>query len=97
MATMNINSSQMRAIASDIKEQMEAWEASVKRIYDLNNELDATWEGAGKAEFNQIMEEDRAKYNSLSLMMQEYQNLILEIAANYDESDAAAKSILSSR
>ena len=97
MATMDITSSQMRLIASEIKKQMETWDAAVEKIYSLNAELDATWEGEGKAEFNRMLAEDKTKYQNLSAMMQEYQNAILHIASKYDEGDLEAKSILSAR
>ncbi len=97
MATMDITTSQMRSIASDIKRQMESWDATVEKIYALNAELDATWEGEGKAEFNKLFAEDRVKFQNLSAMMEEYQNAILIIANNYDQGDAEAKAILGVR
>jgi WXG100 family type VII secretion target len=70
---------------------MEQWNTSVGKIFSLQQELDAMWEGEAHDEFVRVFTEDKPKFSRLYEIMQEYQNSIITSANAYIEADRQAK------
>lgn len=97
MAQMTVTPQMMATIAGDIGKKLEEWNAATTKIYDLNNEMDAMWDGAANDAFNLAFSEDRKKFDNLARMMQEYQNAIITAANAYLDGEQQAKNIVSRR
>lgn len=95
MAQMNVTPQMMTSIGGEIGKKLEEWEAATKKIYDLNTEMNAMWEGAANDAFNQAFAEDQKKFTTLANMMTEYQNAVVTVANSYLAGEENAKTLAS--
>ncbi len=88
MAQLDIRFMEMEQVAKDLEGKIQEWQSSVNRLYQLQAELDAMWDGDANEAFNKSFASDRPKYNNLGNMMEEYKSAILKAVATYTEMQA---------
>lgn len=86
-ATFKTTPEEMITIANKIESEIEKWDASIKEMINLINEMNAMWEGDANHQFNIIIEEDIPKFSRLSTIMEEYRTAIINIANKYIEAE----------
>lgn len=85
--TFKTTPEEMITIANKIESEIEKWDASIKEMINLINEMNAMWEGDANHQFNIIIEEDIPKFSRLSTIMEEYRTAIINIANKYIETE----------
>lgn len=94
MPKFEITPEQMVQIANDLKTKIEEWNTSVKMIYSYHQQMEGSFEGTAKVAWDNRMDEDLPKYNTLSKIMAEYAASINQSAVNYNKADAEAADVI---
>lgn len=95
MAMSKVNPTMMMAVAQELDSKNEEWAMAVKRIYQLQAEMDSMWDGSANDNFNRIFGEDMKLYQSLYQMMGEYSSAIKTAAQNYVQGEEEVRNIMS--
>lgn len=85
---------EMNTVASNIENKISEWQAAVQKLYTLQQEMDAMWDGTANDSFNQNFQGDLQKFNALTNLMQEYVVAIKTAANNYISGEEEVKSIV---
>lgn len=84
----NVNPSEMLTVAGEMDGKINEWDALVKKIFTLQGELDAMWDGdANNAFNNRWLNEDKPKYDTLKQVMLEWKEAIITAANLYIEKE----------
>lgn len=95
MAMSKVNPSMMVAVAQDLDSKNEEWAMAVKRIYQLQAEMDGMWDGNANDNFNRIFNEEMKLYQGLYQMMGEYSGAIKTAAQSYVQGEEEVRNIMS--
>ena len=90
----NVKPEEMNTVASNIENKISEWQAAVQKLYTLQQEMDAMWDGTANDSFNQNFQGDLQKFNALTNLMQEYVVAIKTAANNYISGEEEVKSIV---
>lgn len=91
-----VSPTEMFHTAKLIEEAIQRWQFNVNEIYKLQSELDYMWDGDANSAFNRQWEEDRAKFNKLTSMMNEYKSAIEAAAKLYRQKESEVVGIMNS-
>lgn len=91
---INVKPEEMNTVASNIENKISEWQAAVQKLYTLQQEMDAMWDGTANDSFNQNFQGDLQKFNALTNLMQEYVVAIKTAANNYISGEGEVKSIV---
>ena len=50
---INVKPEEMNTVASNIENKISEWQAAVQKLYTLQQEMDAMWDGTANDSFNQ--------------------------------------------
>lgn len=87
MAQIEVRPEEMKRISSEINNLIEEYQQSVNRLYQLNAEMDALWDGDANNAFNDSFNNDKPKFMNLINMMNEYNQALTVIANNYEDTE----------
>ena len=97
MAQTLVTPEVMISLATNIEAKIEDWNTAVNKIYQLQAEMDAMWDGDANDSFNALFEADKVKFNQLSSVMQEYASAIKQAANNYIQGEQEVNTIVQRR
>lgn len=97
MSQMKVTPEYMITIAGDMDRKISEWQYAIQRIYMLNEEMDAMWDGSANDSFNQVFAEERVKFQRLTEIMQEYSGMVRTAANNYIQGEEEIRQIVSKR
>ncbi|MGN0692574.1 MAG: WXG100 family type VII secretion target [Oscillospiraceae bacterium] len=89
-----VNPDEMNTQAQALDQIIGDWEDSVREITSLKQELDGMWDGLANDSFNERWENDLNKYNSLSLVMEDYRRAVVDAAKKYEQYEQEIKGIV---
>ena len=61
---INVKPEEMNTVASNIENKISEWQAAVQKLYTLQQEMDAMWDGTANDSFNQNFQGDLQKFNA---------------------------------
>lgn len=97
MSQITVTPQTMISLAENIIGKIEEWNNAVQKIYSLQHEMDAMWDGTANDAFNMLFEEDSTKFRNLAQVMMEYANAIKVAANRYITAEQEVKGIVSKR
>ena len=84
----------MNTVASNIETKFQNGRQQYRNFIQLQQEMDAMWDGTANDSFNQNFQGDLQKFNALTNLMQEYVVAIKTAANNYISGEEEVKSIV---
>ena len=94
MAGTEVITGRMLDVAKDVEEIIVRYRASVDKVYQIGDEIDAMWDGEASQKFKQILGNDRERFNAMAKLLTEYTGVLREDAKIYAETEGKAVDIL---
>jgi WXG100 family type VII secretion target len=97
MAAFTVTSSQLRSKASTLREYNAQFKNQMGNLDTQEGSLMSMWEGEAKNAFNVAFKNDRAQMDNFYNLIEQYCVALENIAAKYDQAEAANVSTASQR
>lgn len=97
MAFFQVTSSELRNKASRLQELNGQFKAKASELQEKENALCSMWEGEAKNVFHQAFMSDRQQMDAFYGLIVQYVQVLLEIAARYEEAEARNREIAAAR
>ena len=91
---INVKPEEMNTVASNIENKISEWQAAVQKLYTLQQEMDAMWDGTANDSFSLNFQGDLQMFNALPSLMQENEVANKTAANNYISGEEEVKSIV---
>ncbi|MHC1734648.1 MAG: hypothetical protein AB9921_03160 [Erysipelotrichaceae bacterium] len=94
MATTDVSTSSLTAVAKNVNELVLKYNKSVERIYEIGSEIDAMWDGDANKKFIATLGADRERFNAMSVLLSRYTEVLNETAQVYAKAESEVLEIV---
>ena len=76
MAGTEVITGQVLDVAKKVEEIVGNYNRSVNKVYQIGAEIDAMWDGEASQKFQQILGNDRTRFDAMATLLTEYANVL---------------------
>lgn len=88
MAEFQVTASELREKAELLQQFGERYAKKVQELILAQQKLSASWEGAGKAAFDRVFQEDCMKMDLFRQTVEEYCQVLQQIIVGYEQAES---------
>lgn len=97
MASFSVTSSEMTKKLSDLQTKNEGLKKQITKMKESKDELNSTWEGVAKKNFNNAVENDVIQMKNFCKLIEQYSAALEKIVNNYAVTEANNANMISKR
>ena len=94
MAGTEVITGRMLDVARDVEDIIGRYNTSVNKVYQIGGEIDAMWDGEASQKFQQILGNDRERFNAMARLLTEYVDVLRRDASIYAKTEGDVVDIL---
>ena len=94
MAEFQMTASALKEKAELLRQLGERYTNKVQELVLAQQKLSASWEGAGKAAFDRVFQEDCMKMDLFRQTVEEYYQVLQQIIAGYEQAESRSIGIV---
>ena len=87
MAKFQVTATELREKAELLRQLRERYAKKVQELVLAQQKLSVSWEGAGKAAFDRVFQEDCMKMDLFRQTVEEYYQVLQQIIAGYEQAE----------
>jgi WXG100 family type VII secretion target len=88
MAGTEVLTGKMREVAQSVEDIVGRYNASVAKVYQAGEEIDAMWEGEASKKFKAVLGNDREKFEAMAKLLTEYIAALRQDAEIYEKAES---------
>lgn len=97
MAYFQVTSSQLKAKAEELRNLNATFKSTTGELEELEATLGSQWEGEAKNAFHQAFTRDKIQMDNFYNAIEQYVNVLLNIAAKYENAESINTQTASTR
>lgn len=97
MAEFQVTATELMEKAELLQQLNERYARKVQELILAQQRLSASWEGAGRAAFDRVFQEDRRKLELFRQTVGEYCQALQQIIAGYEQAESRSIGIVGTR
>lgn len=94
MAEFQVTASELKEKAELLRQLGERYANKVQELILAQQKLSASWEGAGKAAFDHVFQEDCMKMDLFRQTVEEYYQVLQQIISGYEQAESRSIGIV---